>query len=107
MIGILSIVFNQPGYSIPDFKTFTVSAASLDQYVGTYSSKQLPLKITITKSSTVLIAQATGQSAFPLEAIAAGQFKFEQAGVVIDFDTTKSELTLKQAGGTYLFAKEK
>jgi CubicO group peptidase (beta-lactamase class C family) len=107
MIGILSIVFNQPGYSIPDFKTFTVSAASLDQYVGTYSSKQLPLKITITKSNSVLMAQATGQSAFPLEPVATDQFKFEQAGVVIDFNTTQSELTLKQAGGTYLFAKEK
>ena len=107
MIGILSIVFNRTDYSIPTFKTFTVSAASLNQYVGTYSSTQMPLKITITKNNTDLMAQATGQSAFTLEPVATDQFKFEQAGVLIDFNTVKNELTLKQSGGSYLFTKEK
>ena len=107
MIRILSIVFNRTDYSIPTVKIFAVSAASLNQYTGTYSSTQMPLKITITKNGTGLTAHATGQSAFLLEPSATDQFKFEQAGVVIDFSTTKNELTLKQGGGSYLFTKEK
>ena len=61
MIGILSIYYKMP---FP-FPTFTkVDPAILAKYTGTYASKELPLKITITEKDKELIAQATGQSAF-------------------------------------------
>lgn len=53
-----------------------------------YSSKEIPLKISITKNDTTLLAQATGQSAFPLDATDKNIFKFEQAGIILEFNST-------------------
>ncbi len=107
LIGVLSICFNRQDYSIPTFKTLSLSSTELDIYPGVYSSTQIPLKITITKDKTTLFAQATGQSSFPLEAYEPDKFKFDQAGIKIDFDTKKNEFTLKQGGVSYLFTREK
>jgi D-alanyl-D-alanine carboxypeptidase len=106
LIGVLSIFFNKD-YKIPTFKTITLKSNELDKYLGIYSSPQLPLKITITKENTTLMAQATGQSSFPLEATEKDKFKYDMAGIIIEFNPAKNELTLKQGGGVYLFTKEK
>jgi CubicO group peptidase (beta-lactamase class C family) len=104
--GALSICFGKD-YSIPLFNTLSLKTEDLDKYLGEYSNKQIPLKITITKDKSTLSAQATGQSAFPLEAIDKDKFQFEQAGIEIEFNTDKNELTLEQGGGNYLFTKDK
>jgi CubicO group peptidase (beta-lactamase class C family) len=106
LIGILSVCFNKD-YSIPTFNAIFLKSADLNKYLGVYSSTQIPLKITITKDSIVLIAQATGQSSFPLEATEKDKFKFDQAGIKMEFNTEKNEMTLKQGGGNFLFTKEK
>ncbi|MFM9839991.1 MAG: serine hydrolase domain-containing protein [Cyclobacteriaceae bacterium] len=108
LIGILSIYFDRP-YSIPTFKTssYSVKTEDLDKYLGNYSSQQLPLKITITKNDAVLTAQATGQSSFPLDATEKDRFKFEPAGVVLEFNPEKGEMILKQGGGVFQFTKDK
>lgn len=106
LIGVLSICFNKE-YLIPIFNTISLKTEDLDKYCGIYSSKQIPLKITITKDNVTLLAQATGQSSFPLESTEKDKFKFEQAGVEIEFNTDKNELTLKQGGGIFLFTKGK
>jgi len=103
LIGVLSIYFNKP-YSIP---TFNLKTEDLDKYLGVYSSTQIPLKITITKNATTLIAQATGQQPFPLDATEKNKFKFDPAGILIEFNPDKNEMTLKQGGKNVLFAKEK
>lgn len=105
LLGVLSICFSQD-YSIPTFNIISLKTEDLDNYLGVYSSKQIPIKITITKENTVLFAQATGQSSFPLEATEKDKFKFDQAGVIIEFNTDKNELTLKQGGGNFLFTKD-
>lgn len=106
LIGVLSIYFKRD-YSIPTFTSILMKTEELDKYLGVYSSTQLPLKITITKDNATLIAQATGQSSFPLEATERDKFKFDQAGVKMEFDTDKNEMTLKQNGGVFLFTKDK
>ena len=106
LIGVLSIYFNKD-YSIPAFNSISIKSEDLDKYLGIYSSTQLPLKITITKDNSTLIAQATGQSSFPLDATEKDKFKFDQAGVIIEFNPDKKELTLKQGGGVFLFTKDK
>ena len=106
LIGVLSIYFNKD-YTIPAFNTVTLKTEELDKYLGVYSSTQLPLKITITKNNTALIAQATGQSSFALEATEKDKFKFDQAGVKMEFDTDKNEMTLRQNGGVFVFTKDK
>ena len=104
-IAVLNAVFNQP-YEIPTFKTLDLSSADLDQYLGIYSSKDIPLKITVTKNDTTLMAQATGQSAFPLDASDKNIFKFDQAGIILEFMPANKTMILKQGGKNYTFIKD-
>lgn len=104
-IAVLSAVYDKP-YNIPEFKTYDVSPEDLDKYLGTYSSSQIPLKITITKDNKTLIAQATGQPAFPLEATEKDKFRLIQAGVVLEFNPEEKSMVLKQGGGVVNFKKE-
>ena len=80
--------------------------SDLEKYLGTYTSNQIPLKITITKDAYNLIAQATGQSPFPLEATQKDIFKFDLAGIILEFNTTLKSMILKQGGGEFNFMKE-
>lgn len=102
---VLSEVFGKP-YEIPEFTTYNVRSEDLDVYLGNYSSTELPIKITITKDAATLIAQATGQSSFPLEATKKDVFSFDMAGIVLEFNTAQKTLVLKQGGGTFTFTKE-
>lgn len=105
LLCALSSYFNRP-FEIPTFKNVEVSPTILNSYLGQYASPQIPLKISITEKDSQLFAQATGQSAFPLEATSDTVFKFEQAGVVLEFNSSKSQMTLKQGGKEFLFTKE-
>ncbi len=100
-------VYSKKPYEVPGFETFSVNPEELDKYVGVYSSADVPLKITVTKSDGTIVAQATGQPAFPLEATAKDKFKFDAVGVVMEFDTPKNQMTLKQGGRQFLFTKDK
>lgn len=104
-LAVLSAIYNIP-YDIPDFKIYEVKSEDLDQYLGVYSSSQITLKITITKKNKTLIAQATGQASFPLEATDKDKFKFDQAGVVLDFNPADKTMILNQGGGQFTFTKE-
>lgn len=102
LIGVLSIYYNKP-YSIP---TFSLKPEDLDKYLGVYSSTQIPLKITMTKNGATLFSQATGQSSFPLDEAGKDKFKFDPAGIIMEFNPLKNEMTLKQGGETVVFTKE-
>lgn len=103
-IAMLSAVYNKP-YDIPDFRVYPVSSNELDMYSGEYSSTEIPLKITVTKSGKTLIAQATGQSAFELQATAKDQFAFEPAGIKMEFHPDTNTMILKQGGKVFHFSK--
>jgi len=104
-IALLSALFNKP-FEIPTFETYELTTEDLNKYLGTYSSPSFPLKISITKSENKLIAQATSQPAFSLESTEKDKFKFEQAGIVLEFESTKNQMTLKQGGGIFILMKE-
>jgi D-alanyl-D-alanine carboxypeptidase len=106
LIGVLSIYFNKE-YTLPVFRTISLKSEDLDKYLGVYSSAQIPLKIEITKNNSQLLAQATGQSSFPLEPVDKDKFTFDQAGIKMEFAPDNNQMTLKQGGGTYLFKKDK
>ncbi len=80
--------------------------SNLKDYLGVFSSKQIPLKITFTDENGTLMAQATGQAAFPLEDLGNNKFNFEQGGIEIQFNDKKSEMTITQGGNGLLFTKE-
>lgn len=101
MIGILSIYYKMP-FPFPNFDTIDVKV--LSNYVGDYTSKEIPLKINISIKDGALIAQATGQSSFPLTAKSETDFIFQQAGIEIIFEENK--FTLKQGGQKFNYTKE-
>lgn len=104
-IAVLSAVYGEP-YEIPVFTTYELSSEDLDKYVGVYASKQIPLKITITKDGNTLIAQGSGQPSFPLEATNKNQFKFEPAGAKFEFNPTNKTMILFQGGVQVEFTQE-
>ena len=84
-----------------------LKTTDLDKYLGVYSSKQIPIKITFSKDDTDLYAEASGQDKFPLTPGQKNTYTFSPAGIEIIFDTDKNEMTLKQGGGVFIFTKEK
>jgi CubicO group peptidase (beta-lactamase class C family) len=106
LLGALNIYYNKP-YSLPVFTTYAATPEELDQYLGVYSSTQIPLKITFTRDKGTLYGQATGQPSFPLEAAAKQVFKFEMAGIVITFNEEGNEFVLEQGGGKFTFTRDK
>ncbi|MDT0651613.1 serine hydrolase domain-containing protein [Autumnicola edwardsiae] len=105
LLAVLATFYNN-SYDLPNFETIELTSEDLEKYLGTYSSDQIPLKITCTKQGNTLITQATGQKAFPLEATVEDIFTYEQAGITLEFNPTENEVTLKQGGGEFLFKKE-
>lgn len=103
MIGVLSLFYGKD-YQFPDVKGFAVSETLRAKYVGIYSSKSIPIKITIAENNGALTAQATGQSAFPLTATSETDFVFETAGIQMIFSNQK--MILKQGGMEFEFTKE-
>jgi CubicO group peptidase (beta-lactamase class C family) len=104
-IAVLSAVYEK-AFEIPKFAKIELSSEDLDQYLGTYSSKQLPLKISFTKNKNTLIAQGTGQPSFALDASGKNKFKQEQIGVEVEFNPEEKTMVLKQGGGVFNFTKE-
>lgn len=100
----LSSYFNKP-FEMPTFNSVELKPEVLDLYTGQYSSTAIPIKIDITRNENKLVAQATGQPSFPLDATATNVFKFEQAGIVLEFNPEKKQMTLKQGGKEFLFTK--
>lgn len=104
-IGILSIIYDK-SYEFPVFKTYDLTSENLDKYLGVYASKQISLKITITKDRNTLIAQGTGQPSFPLEATDKDKFKFDKAGAKFEFNPAENTMILFQGGRRIKFTKE-
>ena len=92
--------------TVPDFKTYSYSDEELNKFAGSYTSKDIPLGIAITKEGKSLKAQATGQSAFLLDATGKNEFSFKAAGIVIQFKPEAGQMVLKQGGGMYNFIKK-
>lgn len=106
MIAALSIYFGRE-YTLPEFKpALTLSPEALDQYLGTYSSPNFPLKVTMTKEDNILVGQASGQPSFHLEAIEENVFQFQPAGLVLEFVPEEELMVLKQAGTEHQLKRE-
>ncbi|SIQ75098.1 D-alanyl-D-alanine carboxypeptidase [Chryseobacterium sp. RU37D] len=93
-------------FEMPGFKTLEIPENELQKYVGTYSSPDIPLKINIFIKDKKLMAQAAGQSDFPLEATSQTTFKFDPAKIVIEFFTAKNQFIIIQGGTKNTFTKE-
>lgn len=93
-------------FEMPSFKTVDVPETQLQKLTGNYSSPGVPLKINIFIQDKKLMAQATGQSAFPLDPTSDTSFKFDMAGIVINFYPEKKQFDIIQGGVKTTFTKE-
>src|SRR5690606_37927182 len=104
-IGILSIIYGKD-YEFPSFNTITLKSEDLDKFLGTYSSPNFPLKLTITKEGNVLKGQGSGQPVFPLECYETNKFKFDQAKLNLEFIPEENKMILNQGGMKVEMKKE-
>lgn len=103
--GVLSVFFGKE-YKFPDFKpALELSSTDLDIYLGIYGSPELPFKITISKEDDMLIAEAPGVGALPLEAYEIDKFKSDVEGVQFHFLSTEKKLIFNM-GGDHILTKE-
>lgn len=79
----------------------------LDNYLGNYSSAMIPIKINFTEEEGTLVLNATGRPELSLETAGKDKFTFEQAGLTIQFNESKTEFNLQINGQTFLFTKDK
>jgi len=106
--ALLSSYYNKP-YTPPSFKTIAVPVKQLKKYEGLYYSIVLNTKVTVKLKGKVLTVQPANQSPFPLSAMSETQFRYDPAGILIDFTLPKegaiNEFYLKQGRGRFLFTR--
>lgn len=105
LLAALAIFYNDP-FELPNFDRIILTTEDLDKYLGTYSSEEIPLKITVSKEENTLLAQATGQGAFPLDPKSKNEFTFDQAGIRMMFNPIEKTMILYQGGGEFHFKAE-
>lgn len=108
LIAVLSAHYNK-AYDVPVFAQKPAAVGDIDfkLYVGSYASKQLPLKIRVFEEQGNLMAQATGQAAFALERTSQHDFTFNQAGILMEFTPEEQRFVLNQGGAKFDFSIEK
>ncbi|MDI1255242.1 MAG: M1 family metallopeptidase [Flavobacterium sp.] len=79
----------------------------LDAYVGTFSSKMLPIKLVFSDDDGVLQLQLPGNPLIPLDNLGKDKFGLEEAGLNVQYNEDKSQVTLHVNGQEFLFAREK
>ncbi len=103
MLDALGIYFGE-GNDLPEFlPVMELSEGELAQYVGVYASPKIPLDITISTKGATLMAQATGQQAFPLDAVDTHKFKFDPARIKMEFIPESGKMLMEQNGKNYTF----
>lgn len=97
----LLLTLGQIGFSQNFDKT------KLDTYFNTLEQNNKFMgSVAVSKNGNTLIAQRTGQPAFPLEATDKDKFKSDQIGAKFEFNPTVKTMTLFQGGGQIKFTKE-
>jgi len=105
-----------PDHAFPDInpsnnvwssdKSELEKAVILDGYLGDFSSKQIPIKITFTEENGTLVGTPAGQSSVSFDSIGKDQFGSEkEGGIEIQFNESKNEFTLKMEGKDFLFTR--
>ena len=83
-----------------------VEKVNMKEFAGTFSNKEVPLKLTFTEKAGQLYGQATGQPEFPLEYLGQNKFSFEQADLSVTFSADKKSIDFSQGGRAFKFTKE-
>jgi CubicO group peptidase (beta-lactamase class C family) len=106
-IAILNTYY-QKEIDFPVFKENTLSSDDLNQYIGTYTSPEVPFKVIITKDKNTLLVEmsGTGQPPIPLTEEEKNIFVFAPAGLRLGFNPQASEVTMSQGPNKAILKKE-
>lgn len=100
-IGLLSIAYNLP-YTIPTFEKKVLADGAKQTLYGKYHSDKIGMTIKVSEEGGKIMAQAEGQSAFPLTKVSDTEYTFEQAGITMTFNKNNQgeyiSMILKQNG---------
>ena len=105
VVSILDTYF-EGDTSLKTQNSITINSKGLDVYLGVYSGKTFPAKVTFTKKGNTLFAQATGQPIFKLSATKKDYFIYDAMGIQFDFNLKNNSLELTFAGNKHLLTKE-
>jgi hypothetical protein len=83
-----------------------ISTLELEPYVGTYSSTEMPFKLTFVKKGKVLIAQATGQEPVEMQTLGNHNFAYATGNVIFEFNPGNKKVILRQGNDSKEFVRE-
>ncbi|MBR5168914.1 MAG: serine hydrolase [Salinivirgaceae bacterium] len=86
--------------------TVSLTNEQLAAFVGVYNCSQLKMDLKFTIDGDHLVGQATGQSAFPLQAANDSTFENRAAGIKLTFDLKNNRVILNQSGMQFDFLKK-
>ena len=107
-----------PDHALPDVNpsnnVWTVGQSELEEdvvlmaYLGKFSSKQIPIKLSFSEDKGLLLGTPEEGQGPPLsfESTGKDKFKSDLAGVELQFNEAKNEITMVMGGKTFLFAKD-
>ena len=95
-LSALKIFFGDP-FEIPDLHPVAdLPESEMRPLEGTYATPDFPLDVKVFVEGGKLMAQATGQGAFPLTPDGPGAFVFTPAGIRLEFDEAAGTMRLIQ-----------
>jgi hypothetical protein len=97
---------NEENNQWTDAKNGITKTESLDAFLGTFSSKQIPIKVTTSEEDGNLILSADGQPSIPMNNDGNGKFSFKEAGLMVEFTNDKKEFSLKIGQQSFTFTKD-
>ena len=95
-IALLAGYYGDKLPTVDTTKAIQVEEKILSTYAGTYANKDFPLELNVFVENGKLMAQGTGQSAFPLTAINPYTFIFTPANIKMKFDGKKGTMEFSQ-----------
>jgi CubicO group peptidase (beta-lactamase class C family) len=104
-IGMLNSIFQKP-FALPDFRSIAVSLADLDKLKGEYTSKDLPIAITIRHDGKSLIAHPEGQGQLTLNAKSPTTYSEPSVGVDFEFVPASGKMLVTQGGRTFTYTRK-
>lgn len=105
LIAALSAQFEKE-WKFPNLTEIVISEELMQSYVGTYTSIQIPLQLTVENKEGKVAIQLTGQPQAVLEARDEFTFEFKAVGAVFTFDPEQNQVTLKQGPANIVFKKK-
>ena len=78
----------------------------LESYLGTFSSKQIPIKLLATDEDGMLTFISQGQPNLTLDSEGNDKFSMKKAGIIVQYNTSKFGFSLEIGGQKFEFTKD-